>query len=341
MRCSKASRRIVLRAPLLATLALFAPASSLGRAVTPRASTGAALHILAGSAQLTGVVTPNGTEASFYFQYGTSTAYGAQTPTQAIPAGTAKAKVGAPVTGLLPGALYHYRLVATDTLGAVVPGHDHVFSVKVTPLKFEFTPGTQAVVGLPFLLSGTLRGFGNAGRQVILQATGFPYLTPFAPIGPPALTDANGRFSFRVANLASSTDFRVLTTDLRALYSPIFNVKAAARVTLHARSSGRTGLVRLYGTVAPAEVGAKLFIQLHKSITHPGSAETNEKFVSAFTTKVKKAGRTFSRFSVVVKVLHTGRYRALVRIGHGAPVVSGASATVVLHAPPGAGKRGR
>ncbi len=341
MRSSKANRRVALLAALLATLVLLAPAASLGRVVAPRVSTGAALHILASSAQLTGVVTPNGTEASFHFEYGTSTAYGAQTPTQAIPAGTTKAKVGAPVTGLLPGALYHYRLVATDTLGAVVPGRDHVFSVKVIPLKFEFTPGPQAVVGLPFLLSGTLHGFGNAGRQVILQATGFPYLTPFMPIGPAAVTDASGRFSFRVANLAGSTDFRVLTSDLRPLYSPILNVKAAARVTLHARSGGRTGLVRLYGTVAPAEVGAKLFIQLHKALTHPGSAETTEKFVSAFTTKVKKAGRTFSRFSVVVKVLHTGRYRALVRIAHGAPVVSGASATVVLHAAPGASKRGK
>jgi len=346
MRISQISRRRALGAPLLATLALLIPAVSLAatRKPTepkPRATTGSALHILGTSAQLTGVVIPNGTEASFYFQYGTTVAYGSQTPSQTIPLAAMKEKVGAPITGLLPGATYHYRLVAADTRGAVVPGRDHIFVVKTVPLKFEFTPGAQAVVGTPFVLSGTLRGFGNAGRRVIVQATTFPYLAPFAPIGPPAVTDANGRFSFRVANIATSTDFRVLTTDLRPLYSSVLNVKAAARVTLHVRSAGHTGLVRLYGTIAPAEVGAKLYIQLHKAVHRPGSSESTERFVSQFSTVVKKGGRTFSRFSVVVKVLHTGRYRALVRVVAGGAVVSGSSATVVLHPRPGATKRKR
>ena len=343
MRTSKIGRCGALSAPLLATVALLIPAASVAAVrkpaePKPRATTGSALHILGTSAQLTGVVLPNGTEASFYFQYGTTAAYGSQTPTQTIPATATKEKVGAPITGLLPGATYHYRVVATDTRDAVVPGRDRTFVVKTVALKFEFTPGAQAVVGTPFVLSGTLSGFGNAGRRVIVQATTFPYLAPFTPIGPPAVTDANGRFSFRVANIAASTDFRVLTTDLRPLYSSVLNVKAAARVTLHARSSGHTGLVRLYGTIAPAEVGAKLYIQLHKAVRRPGSSESTERFVSQFSTVVKKGGRTFSRFSVVVKVLHTGRYRALVRVRTGA-VVSGSSATVVLHASPGATRR--
>ena len=343
MRTSKIGRRLRLGAPLLATLVLLIPAASLATAKKPpepkpRATTGSALHILATSAQLTGLVVPNGTSASFYFQYGTSAAYGSQTPTVALPVTATKEKVGAAIVGLLPGATYHYRLVAIDTLGAVVLGGDRSLVVKTVPLKFAFTPGAQAVVGTPFVLSGTLTGFGNAGRPVIVQATAFPYLAPFTPIGPPAVTDANGRFSFRVANIATSTDFRVVTTDLLPLYSSVLNVKAAARVTLHARSAGNTGLVRLYGTVAPAEIGAKLSIQLHKAVHSPGSFESVERFVTQFSTVVKKGGRTFSRFSVVVKVLHTGRYRALVGVRTGA-VVAGSSATVVLHASPGATKR--
>jgi hypothetical protein len=103
------------------------------------------------------------------------------------------------------------------------------------------------------------------------------------------------------------------------------------------RSSGHLGLVRLFGTVTPAAVGAQVEIQLEKKVRpRAGSEETEPaiRFATQFTTVVKKAGRTFSRFSLVATVRHGGHYRAFVKLKPG-PLVSGSSTqTVLLHAAP-------
>ncbi len=336
---SRTASRTALAAPMLAALALLlgtlAPGAATAVEAKPHATTGAALHILPTSAQLTGVINPGGTETSYYFQYGPTTAYGFATPILPVGSGTARVKVGQPVAGLVPGTSYHFRIVARYAQGAVVLGGDHIFLVKAIPVKVEIEKPGSVTVGTPFVLSGTLRGIGAARHAVVLQATAYPYLDAFANIGPPAVTDAAGRFSFRVANIAASTEFRVTTLDPRPIYSPIVPVRATVRVVLHARSSAHAGLVRLYGTVTPAVTGAKVYFQLHRTVSSPAGSEPMEKFVSQFTTVVKKAGRTFSRFSLVVAIRHGGRYRAYVKLRPGAsPVASGASPTIVLRASP-------
>ena len=236
---------------------------------------------------------------------------------------------------LAPGfyALAPCRLV--DTRGAVVIGQERTFiSGRVaTTVEIERLP--EAVVGTPFVLNGAVRGTAAAHHQVILQASPYPYLEPFTNIGPAAVADASGRFSFRVANIATSTAFRVITVDPRPIYSPTVTVRAAVRVLLHVHPSGRAGLVRLYGTVTPAVVGAKVLFQLHKSVRSPVTGETVGKFVTQFKSVVKRASSTFSRFSIIVSVRNGGRYRALVQLPPGlSPVQSGASSTVVLRANP-------
>ncbi|HVR05552.1 MAG TPA: hypothetical protein VMS02_05880, partial [Solirubrobacteraceae bacterium] len=90
-------RRDALIAALVGVAVAVLPIAS--RAATAKkarliASTGAAGHVLASSALLTGAVTPDGSETSYFFQWGTSTAYGAQTPTVKVGSGTSKVKVG-------------------------------------------------------------------------------------------------------------------------------------------------------------------------------------------------------------------------------------------------------
>jgi hypothetical protein len=341
---SKIGRRMALSAPLLASIALALPAGSPAASEpapppAPHASTTTAAYVLATSAMLTAVINPEGLETSYYFQYGPTTAYGSQTPTVSVGAGVAEVKVGKPVSKLQTGVTYHYRVVAVTSKGVVVLGLDRSFTTKTQPLRFEVEQVPPVPFGTPFILSGTLTGFGNANHQVALQASPYPYLEAFTEIGVPAVTNAAGRFAFRVANLASSTQFRVGTLDQRPLYSPVVTVHAAVKVTLHVHSSGQPGLVRLYGTVTPAEVGAQVSFQLRKAVRPKPSEATTEqpevttRFVSQFATVVKKAGRTFSRFSTVVSVRLGGRYRAFVKVRPGA-LASGYSQTVVLHAAP-------
>jgi len=341
-------RRWKMNAALLASATLvLAPTSQAATkpgVLTPRAVTTGVTHLLTSSALLNAVIYPNGTSTSYYFQYGPTATYGSQTPTVSVGSGTAKVKVGQPIGGLQPGVVYHYRVVGVFGQNSLVSGRDLTFTPKQVPLTFVMPKHLQEVFGTPFILSGSLSGFGAAHHSVVLEASPFPYLQAFTPIGVPGVTDAAGRFSFRVANLSRSTQFRVRTLDLRPLLSAVVTARAAVRVTLSARSSGHTGLVRLFGTVTPAAVGAQVLIQLEKQVRpRAGSEETEPttRFVTQFTTVVKKAGRTFSRFSLVATVRHGGHYRAFVRLRPG-PLVSGPSTqTVLLHAAPASGKAKR
>jgi hypothetical protein len=323
----------VLSAAILAGVALTVPVASRAapgsQAGPPVVATGAVAQARGTSAQLEGAIDPRGSATSYYFKYGPSLAYGSTTTPASLPAGVKKVKVGQTVTRFLPG--YHYRLVASNSYGAR-EGRDRVYTPKSTRLKFQIPKGTSPTVfGTSFVLSGALSGSGSAYHRIVLQESSFPYLTPFADVGPPTVTDAAGRFSFRVPKLVSSTQFRVSTFDPRPLYSRLVTQEVAVRVILKVRSAGTKGLVRLYGTVTPAEVGARVFFQLRKAV-RPGKSEKSTRFSSQFSTAVKHATRALSRFSVVEKIHRTGDYRAYVHLLHQGALVSGSSRTIVLHA---------
>jgi hypothetical protein len=319
---------------LAALTLLILPAVSAAREIRPRATTGAAAHILTSSALLTGTVDPEGVETSYYFQYGTTPAYGLQTPTVSAGAGTAKLKVGQSIGGLQSGGTYHFRLVAVNVNGTAATGRDHAFKAKGSALAFVIKHVQQDVYGTPFVLSGAITGFGNGNHKVALQASPFPFLEPFTPIGLPGVTNAAGAFSFRVANLVSDTQFRVSTLDPLPVYSPIVTVSVVPRVTLHVHKSSQRGVVRLYGTITPAVNGAKVIFQVLKAV-RPGKNEISERWTGQFTTVAKRGTGDTSRFSAVVTVRHGGAYRAYVKTLAGSKLSSGAgTSTVVLHSAP-------
>jgi hypothetical protein len=71
------------------------------------------------SAALAAEVNSNGSATSYFFEYGTTTAYGSQVP---VPAGQLSAsgqavQVSEQVQGLQPGTTYHYRVVASNAEG--------------------------------------------------------------------------------------------------------------------------------------------------------------------------------------------------------------------------------
>jgi hypothetical protein len=86
-----------------------------------------------------GTVNPNGVDTSWYFEYGPTTSYGAQTPVQDAGSGTVPVAVSWSLTGLSPSDL-HYRLVASNANGPGL-GQDQVQLVGV--------PGCTAGILLP------------------------------------------------------------------------------------------------------------------------------------------------------------------------------------------------
>jgi hypothetical protein len=322
---------------LLASVALTLPCAS--QAVTPKpphppkpppaakpplATTGSTSDVSYSSAALTGVVDPHGVETSCYFQYGPTTAYGSQTPSENAGSGTVGVKVSRPIGGLQLGATYHYRLVAVSSAGPG-DGQDRTFTTKQIPLKFVITKtATADVFGSPFTVAGTLTGTGAAHHQVILQANTFPYLGAFTDLGAPVSTGAEGGFTFRVPSISQTTELRVQTLDALPTYSQVVTEHVAVRVTLHAHATKSPGLVRLEGTVAPSEVGATVVFQRLRPSRGP--AGVGSAVIGRGTARV-------SRFSAVVDIRRSGYYRALVRVTNGRQV-GGTSRTILLHGAP-------
>jgi len=332
-----AVRALLACAALACALVAFAPAGDAAvKAGVPAVATGRT-HAQGASVTLLGSVNPRGAATTYFFQYGATVAYGKQTTPAALPAGIVSVKVGQAAPGILPG--YHYRLVASNSSGPARPGKDRTFTTSAQRRsKFNLVkPLLPTVYGRSVTLTGTLTGPGNAGRGIMLQDSPYPFLTAFAPISLPSaagITSATGAFSLRVSRLLATTQFRVSTLDARPLYSKTITVDAAYRVTLKVKASSRKGIVRLYGTVTPAAVGAKVSFQLLKKV-RPGHTEKTEerttRFATQFTTTVKRATKSVSRFSAIVKVLKGGSYQARVDPSKKGPLVTGTSSTVVLH----------
>src|SRR5204862_303603 len=118
------------------------------------------------TATLNGTVSPNGTDTTYSFQYGTTTSYGTQTPSAGPEKGNADKAVSADVAGLAPSTTYHYRLVAVNPDGTV-NGADMTFTTTAagapTTNALTIAASNRTVTfGRPTTISGTLSGPNNA-----------------------------------------------------------------------------------------------------------------------------------------------------------------------------------
>jgi hypothetical protein len=104
-------------------------------AAEPTAGTLAASAIKETEATLNGSVDPEGGgEAEYLFEWGAGSgeAYEHATDAVSLPSDGAEHRVSASVSGLMPGAGYHFRIVAKNSLGTV-QGHDVTFTTTTTP----------------------------------------------------------------------------------------------------------------------------------------------------------------------------------------------------------------
>jgi hypothetical protein len=113
-------------------------------------------------------VNPEGQATTVFFQYGidsrfrpgggTAVIYDQSTPVQALPADATPHAVSAVATGLVPNALYHVRLVATNATGTTF-GPDQTFTTPADPAPPPPVLGRKVnakpVTGRVFILVGT------------------------------------------------------------------------------------------------------------------------------------------------------------------------------------------
>jgi phosphodiesterase/alkaline phosphatase D-like protein len=116
----------------------------------PTATTLAATNIATTSATLNGTVNANGYLTTVSFEYGTTINYGSTaTANQSPVTGNTIANVSADITGLTLGSTYHYRIVATNSLGATKSSD---MQVQVN-IQLRQTPHMQMATLLVLILN--------------------------------------------------------------------------------------------------------------------------------------------------------------------------------------------
>ena len=112
------------RSVLVAVNAIFLPNP-------PAIGANAAINITRATARLSAQVNPVNSATGVYFQWGRTSAYGQNTATQNIGAGLQPVNTFADLTGLAPGTVYHFRVVASNAQGISI-GDDFIFQTQQT-----------------------------------------------------------------------------------------------------------------------------------------------------------------------------------------------------------------
>jgi photosystem II stability/assembly factor-like uncharacterized protein len=109
----------------------------------PTVSTGGTGVITSAVAEVMGTVNPNGAPTTYWFEYGTTTSYGQQTPSASAGSSTGTVAIETDLVGLSPLTTYHYRLVAENPGGRTY-GSDRFFRTTSPPPLA--TTGTATLV---------------------------------------------------------------------------------------------------------------------------------------------------------------------------------------------------
>ena len=104
-------------------------------AAAPGVLYGEPTNVTQSGAVLQGSINPSDKPTTYYFEYGTTTGYGATTAQATLPKSKAWQAVSAVITGLSAGSTYHYRIVAWNGGGTKdkTVGSDHTFTTAAPP----------------------------------------------------------------------------------------------------------------------------------------------------------------------------------------------------------------
>ena len=201
---------------------------SFSTSLPPAVRTGSVQNAGPTTATFTGAVDPRGRATTWYFEYGTSTGYGSRTPRRSAGSGVVARSVSESVSGLVAGATYHYRLVATNDVGTS-RGADGTFTTAGVTIA---TPARLVVYGRRVTLSGAVPT-RRAGEVVALLAQRYGE-TSFTTIAN-VVTAADGTWRY-LAKPAIRTSY---VASWNHGSSPATTVGVRPAVSLRRRADGR------------------------------------------------------------------------------------------------------
>jgi hypothetical protein len=118
----------------------------------PSAQTGSVDGVSSSGATVTGSVTPDGLDTTYYFEYGTSSAFGSQTASQDAGSGANPVAVSVALSGLTSGTTYDFRLVAVNSQGTSY-GQEASFTTTAGP---QATTGSATPTATGATFTGTI-----------------------------------------------------------------------------------------------------------------------------------------------------------------------------------------
>jgi len=151
----------------------------------PTVTTLTATSVTATNATLNGTVNPNGAATTAYFEYGLTTNYGNFSASKILVATNGNFSIANFVSGLIPGTIYHYQLVGSNSAGTILGG-DLTFTTAAS-LPIVTTLAATGVTAGNANLNGTVNpngapttayfeyglttNYGSTGQVVPLPAT--------------------------------------------------------------------------------------------------------------------------------------------------------------------------
>jgi len=262
------------------TLGVGALSGVADAAAAPAAVTGPTSGVSYTAADAFGNVNPEGVATDWYFQYGATAHYGLDTALHAAGAGGETLAVSAPLADLVPGTLYHYRLVAASKEGTTVGG-DRSFTTPASPPGVA-TGAATAVADTTAVLRGAVnpRGLATVAHFALGTTPSYTANTAArsagAGVAPTAVAIRADRLApdttYHFALVATNADGSATGADAA------FTTTGPAIVADGTPSSVTAGSAVLSGTVDPGGHPARWFFQYGVSTSYGA------------TTPVKSAG---------------------------------------------------
>ncbi len=133
--------------------------------VAPSVQTDSATNVTKTTATLNGELTDMGSasQVTVYFEYGTDTSYGNETPHQTL---SATGSFSADITGLTPGTTYHFRAVAVNSAGTSY-GEDKTFGTyeATTPVVLFDDTKDETAGNADWVIDGAYSDWADALRN--------------------------------------------------------------------------------------------------------------------------------------------------------------------------------
>jgi uncharacterized protein (TIGR02145 family) len=171
--------------------------------VPPSATTTAATAVASTSATLNATLNANGYTMSTYFEYGPTTAYGTTINGPDV-MGSTPGNWAEPITGLIPGTTYHYRVVATNSIGTT-RGSDMTFTTTEPPVALT---GSASYVGsTTATLGGTVNAKGLSTTITFEYGTTTAYGLTATAAESPLTGSTNNSVTAAISSLTAATTY--------------------------------------------------------------------------------------------------------------------------------------